>query len=270
MMMRSAPPASASLAEMPVPAPHPMMGLPAAVCARSLLTISCDSVRRYKDHLMKAIKPASVSIELRTLRTAFNWAADKSGIKYVRENPFSQKNLIPSAEKPKDPLCLLPDEKERFLATIDDPDFKQLFSFYLLTAARRNEALNLIWDDIDLNLKQLTFRNTKTKNNRTIPISIELMQLILSLDRSRSKPFPFTPDNVTRRFKKYLLKAGLRKELHLHCLRHTAASDLIRNNKSLKKVSEFLGHSSIKTTEIYTHVIADDLRDLADTLTCVG
>lgn len=233
-------------------------------------TITKSAVRHYRDHLAKTLRPASVSIELRTLRTACVWASEKPGTKYLRENPFSQKNLIPQPEHPKDPLCLSPDEKARFLEAVDDPEHKKLFLFYLLTAARRNEALDLSWGDIDLELKQITFRKTKTKRDRTIPISLELMQVVVSLDRSKPKPFPLKPDNVTRLFKRYTQRAGIRPEIHLHCLRHTVATDLVRKGVPMKKISELLGHSSIKTTEVYTHIVSDDLRDVADAITCTG
>ena len=96
------------------------------------------------------------------------------------------------------------------------------------------------------------------------------MQIILQLDRSRSRPFDYGPDWVSRLFKRYLVKSGIQKDLHLHCLRHTAASDLVRQGVHLRKIQKFLGHSSLKMTEIYTHVLPEDLREVADALSCVG
>ncbi|TKJ41162.1 hypothetical protein CEE37_05710 [candidate division LCP-89 bacterium B3_LCP] len=75
---------------------------------------------------------------------------------------------------------------------------------------------------------------------------------------------------MTRQFKRYLVKSGIEKDLHLHNLRHTAASDLVRNGVHLTKIQKFLGHSSVKVTEIYTHVLPEDLREVAEALTCAG
>lgn len=223
--------------------------------------------RKYKD---ETVKPASASIELRAIRTAFNWAVEKPGIKYLRLNPFSRKGIIPKVEESKIPLAFTPSEKSRFLNAIDEEEHRLLFSFYLLTGCRRSEALNLMWTDIDLEQKQLTFRKTKTKKDRTIPISLELLQVIMALDNEKPKPFDYCPDWVSHLFKKYLKRAGIRESLHLHSLRHTAASDLVRQGVHLKKIAKYFGHTSTKTTEIYTHVIPEDLREVAEALTCVG
>ena len=55
-------------------------------------------------------------------------------------------------------------------------------------------------------------------------------------------------------------KAGLRKSVHPHTLRHSFATDLLRNNTNVVYVKEFLGHESIQTTMAYTHVVDEDLR----------
>jgi len=237
-------------------------------CALTSITEKvAHQYRKFKD---ETIKPASASIELRALRTAFNWAGEKPGEKYLRVNPFAKKGMIPKVKAKNIPLCLSPGEKARFLSIIKNEKHLQLFKFYLLTGCRRSEALNLQWSDIDLEQKQLTFKKTKTKKERTLPISLELMQVIMSLDRSQPKPFDYTSHWVIHLFKRYRDKAGIRKSLHLHCLRHTAASDLVRKGIHLTKIAKMLGHSSTATTEIYTHVVPNDLLEAAEALTCVG
>ena len=56
------------------------------------------------------------------------------------------------------------------------------------------------------------------------------------------------------------IKAGLRKSIHPHTLRHSFATDLLRNNTNIVYVKEFLGHESIQTTMTYTHVVDEDLK----------
>lgn len=55
-------------------------------------------------------------------------------------------------------------------------------------------------------------------------------------------------------------KAGFKKPIHPHILRHSFATDLLRSNTNLLYVSKFLGHASVQTTEMYTHVVDEDLR----------
>jgi integrase len=236
----------------------------------NLHTITRSVVQRFRDHRLESMKAASVSIELRSLRAAFNWGVEKAGEKYLKDNPFVLRGLVPSVENKNIPKILSPEEKAKFFSVIENPEHELLFKFYSLTGCRRNEALNLCWTDIDLEQKQITFRKTKTKKDRSIPIGLELMQVILKLDQSKQKPFMYRPDTVTRQFKRYLKRAAIDKDLHLHNLRHTAASDLVRQGVHLTKIQKFLGHSSVKVTEIYTHVLPEDLREVAEALTCAG
>ena len=236
----------------------------------ALKSVTPAVVLRYRDFKLESVKPASASVELRSLRAAFSWAVEKPGVKYLYSNPFSQKGLIPKAEGRTVPLILTPDEKARFFSAIDDPEHKRLFQFILLTGCRRSEVANLQWSDIDLEQKRVTFRKTKTKKDRTLPVNLELMQIILALDRSQPKPFRYGPDWISHLFKRYLRQAQIEKDLHLHCLRHTAASDLVRKGVHLTKIQKFLGHSSVKVTELYTHVLPEDLREVAEALTCLG
>ena len=235
------------------------------------LTSLTDAVAlEYRNHKLATVKPASASIELRPIRTAFNCAKQKPGKKYLIRNPFAQSGMIPRVEGQKIPLCLSPDEKARFFAAIDDVNHERLFKFMLLTGCRRGEAVILAWQDVDLEQRQLTFRRTKTKIDRSIPINLELMPVILALDRSSQKIFNYAPGSVSRLFNRYRKKAELRQELHLHCLKHTAASDLVRQGIHLTKIQKFQGHTNVKTTEIYTHVLPQDLREVAEALGCSG
>lgn len=236
----------------------------------NLASITEAAALQYRNYKLETVKPATASIELRSIRSAFNWAAEKPGEKYLHRNPFGQKGMIPPPKKRKIPLCLTPEEKKRFFAAIDDPEHEKLFKFLLLTGCRRGEAVNLQWDDIDLEQKQLTFRKTKTNKDRVVPINLELMQIIMTLDRSKPKPFNHGADWMSAIFRQYRDKAGLRDSLHLHSIRHTAATDLVRRRVPLTQIKEFLGHSSVKVTEIYIHTLPEDLRETAEALTCVG
>lgn len=235
-----------------------------------LTAIREAQVRVFRQHLSTTVKPGTVNLILRHLKGCFSWAVEGSLVKYLVANPFAQRDLFLKLKGDNLPRCLSPEEKKRFFAAVERDDHRRYFQFLLLTGCRRNEALNLSWSDIDWNLRQITFRKTKSGRDRIVPIGLELMQVLLQLDQILPRPFPFKPDYVTHEFGKIVKRANLGKEIHLHCLRHTAASDLVRQGVHLSKIQKLLGHSSASVTERYIHVLPEDLRDVADRLTCLG
>ncbi|MHB9004795.1 MAG: tyrosine-type recombinase/integrase, partial [Coriobacteriia bacterium] len=170
-----------------------------------------------------------------------------------------------------------------------------VIGFY--TGMRLNEIVNLKWKNVDLNNKIITVGDeeftTKGKEQRFIPICDEAMEVLFRREKTevrsqnkssnvlvhhlcvdgnsnyvfcKSKGVKFTGDYFSKRFKSACLKAGIDKSIHFHSLRHSFASNLVQKGVSLYKIKELLGHSSISTTEIYSHLNLDSLRDAIKTL----
>ena len=77
-----------------------------------------------------------------------------------------------------------------------------------------------------------------------------------------NKDLRITPRTVQRIVKHYATKAGIVKDIHPHTLRHSFATDLLRNGADIRSVQAMLGHANITTTQIYTHVTDTGLKEI--------
>jgi site-specific recombinase XerD len=95
----------------------------------------------------------------------------------------------------------------------------------------------------------------------TIEKEIESQSVNFKFQISNFK-FGLTPRSIQRIIKKYCRLAGIVKKVSPHTLRHSFATDLLRNGADIRSVQSMLGHASITTTQIYTHVTDEGLRDI--------
>ena len=243
---------------------------------KTLQDIIPNDIEKFKNERIKTVAATTVNIEIRTLKSMFN-----IGVRFgfMKSNPASTIKQILSIQKER--LSFNENEIKLFLNVIPASKFKNIIIFGLLSGCRLDEILNLQWKDLTLNEKFIVIRNkanfkTKTGKIRTIPISENLYNLIITIkqckDKNSGEDFIF-PNNkgkkycksyISRTFKKYVRQASLPANFHFHCLRHTFLSTLAKNGVPIYHLKELAGHASIKTTEIYLHAITDDLRQAVE------
>ncbi len=199
--------------------------------------------------------------------------------KYVKANPFRE---IP---KPKVrevlPAYFTESDFRLFLSAVNDGDFAELCTTAILSGMRLGELINLRWRDLDFAAKTILIQNhedftTKSKRSRVVPLSEELLKLLVDRRnniRSESElVFPnkfgrrLSETVVGRKFKVAVRAAGLNDRLHFHSLRHSFASALVVSGVSLYAVAKLLGHSQSKTSEIYSHLLPGQLHNEVNTL----
>jgi site-specific recombinase XerD len=156
---------------------------------------------------------------------------------------------------------------------------KAILELLFSTGLRVSELANLKIDQVNLKRDEFTVRG-KGGKLRVVFISStakDALQEYLSKRRDAS-PFLFvahdrakggrvnsnglTPRSVQRLVENYAIKAGITKHITPHTLRHTFATDLLIGGADLRSVQSMLGHASITTTQIYTHITNKQMKDV--------
>ncbi len=206
--------------------------------------------------------------------------------------PRNVASLVKKPEQERRPRPTLdPDEARRFIEVAREDRLYALWLLLLSYGLRRAEALGIRWADVDLEAGTITITQTlkvaggkpifgppKTAKSRrllelTLP-AVEALRRHRHEQRKERLAFgpeyqdhdlvfcqpngkPIHPQNLTKHnFRRLLKNAGITKDLHLHDLRHTCATLLIRQGEHLKVVSERLGHSTVRlTADTYSHLL---------------
>jgi len=228
--------------------------------------------------------PASVARKLASLRSFFRYLLRE---RMVAEDPF-QMLRSPRGSK-RVPRVLTASEVARFLAqplrdlgdgTIGEfPALRDtaLFETIYSTGCRISEAIAIRWEQIGWHDGRVIVRGKGSKDRLVILGSKALAALKALLDCIRAhradlavasgnvflsdRMGPLGPRFVQRRMKRYLAEAGLPGDLTPHKLRHSFATHLLDAGADLRSVQEMLGHASLSTTQVYTHVSVERLKD---------
>lgn len=139
----------------------------------------------------------------------------------------------------------------------------------MLTGARRREVLDAKWEDFDFNMLSWRIPFTKTGRPRHIPMSEGVVSLLSDVPRFDGCPYVFPNPKTLKPFASVFASwdtaramAGL-CDVRMHDLRHSFASFLVNNGRSLYEVQKLLGHTQIKTTQRYAHLSHDTLMEAA-------
>jgi integrase len=205
--------------------------------------------------LARGVKPQSINSYLGHIKAAFSTAVEW---RLIKQNPRIK--MLP-ADKPL-PRVLTPEEIDKLLehSRKTNTELWRLLVFYLWTGCRRAEALRLTWQNC--HLKEGNYyailRKTKGKRDRVVPLLPEVLEVLLPLKKDIGPVFiQVHPDTITHWFKALAHECGI--DAHLHEIRHTSATYMIASGISLRSVQEVLGHSQFSTTQIYTHLVKDQL-----------
>lgn len=185
---------------------------------------------------------------------------------YFIDRPKKEKSL---------PVVMSEEEIIRVLRAVENVKHKAILMVIYSAGLRISECINLKIKDIDSNRMQIWIRQSKGKKDRYTILS-EKTLLILRTYYLQYKPTnylfegqtgsAYSSRSIQNIFKTAVLKAKIQKKVTVHTLRHSFATHLLENGTNLRYIQSLLGHSSSKTTEIYTHITTKGMEQLKSPL----
>jgi integrase/recombinase XerC len=221
--------------------------------------------------------------------TARKLATLRSFYKFLIRRGLASGNPLATIRTPKQekrlPKCLDLEQVQRLLEAPGEGDLlsirdKAMLEVLYSSGIRVSELVELEKSDIDLQEGVLRVRG-KGRKERLTPIGSQAINALQRYFDMRggelkcqgphaNKAFlnkhgePLSTRSVRRKLDKYLSAAGLDKGISPHTLRHSFATHLLNNGADLRSVQELLGHQSLSTTQIYTHLTTSRMKQVYD------
>jgi len=215
------------------------------------------------------------------------------GIKFFYEQTLGRKWTVLGVARPKKekklPVVLSRDEVWKILGSVLTPAYRVCFITIYSCGLRLMEGAHLQVPHID-GARSMLHVPGKGGRDRYVPLPDSTLRLLREHWRTHRHPLwlfpaprqpgvpdgadpatvrPIGRDAVQKAFQRAVKQSGVRKRAHVHTLRHSYATHLLEAGVQLRLIQEYLGHSSPRTTEIYTH-LTREIRDAAiDPINCL-
>lgn len=223
--------------------------------------VSEDDLKKY---LAKIAHKASMSVILFL-----------SAIRYSFSNILGRDPTLrlkrPKREK-RIPSVLTKEEVKKLLNSAENKKSKLMLSLIYACGFRVSELVNLKVNDLSPDEGIGYVKQGKGKKDRVFNLPLNLNKLLLKQiekQKKENQEFLFSGPkgklsqrNIQKIIKKVAEKAGIKKEVHPHTLRHSFATHLLENNVDIRKIQELLGHADLSTTQIYTHISREELKKI--------
>jgi len=171
------------------------------------------------------------------------------------------------------PNVLSKKEVKAIIDNIRNKKHKALISLIYACGLRRSEVLKLRFRHIDSNRHVLLIIDAKGKKDRVVPISEKVIDMLreyykeytpeVYLFEGQKRGHPYSEESLKKVLEVAVKKARIYKPVTPHWLRHSYATHLLEAGTDLRYIQELLGHTSSRTTEIYTHVTDKSLQKIA-------
>ena len=237
--------------------------------------ISADHVRGYLAQVMKHASRATVQRRLFAIKAYFRWRTATLDV----ENPvrtmrsIKVEKRLPQVVGEKDAVRLVEAEADlQGPAALRD---RAILEVLYSSGLRVSELTGLCWRDIDDELGMVMVRAGKGNKDRLVPLgepaidALKAWRAAMPIAWTHDGPVirnlrggRLTPRSVQNIVARRLIDAGIDTPLTPHGLRHCFATHMLNGGADLRSIQEMLGHSSLQTTQRYTHVSVNRLKEV--------
>ena len=230
--------------------------------------IENDDIKKYLYYMVeqKKVATSTLNIIINALKFYYGEILGKKFI-YEVKRPKKDKKL---------PVVLSRKEVKKILEATTNIKHKAILILIYSGGLRVGEVVRLKPEDIDANRKLIHIRASKGRKDRYTLLSdvaIQVLREYWKKEKPKEWLFPswnkekhITTRTVQKIFQNACRKAGIKKNVSVHSLRHSFATHLLESGIDLRYIQELLGHKSTKTTEIYTHVSTKNLSAIKNPL----
>ena len=229
------------------------------------------NAQEIKQYLLQTCEENDYSIKtqnqiINAIKFYYEQVLELEKTKYWIERPRKEKKL---------PKIISEQDVLRLISAANNLKHKCIIALIYGSGLRRSELINLKLADIDVERNQVFIRDSKGKKDRASVLS-EKLGKVLRTYYLQYKPKKwlfegnagkqYSPESVFKLVQRAKEKAGIKKHITPHILRHSFATHLIDKGLDIRYIQELLGHSNISTTELYTHISKRDLQQIKSPL----
>ncbi len=234
-------------------------------CKKDPREVNTADIKNYLDYLMQSKSASSVAVAYNALQFYYKEIWKRSFFLNIKQ-PKRGKYL---------PVVLSKEEVQKMIAETKNPKHNCIISLLYGTGLRVSELTHIKMCDIDLDRMMLRVFQGKGGKDRMVIIPEKLKSILESQAKLKNsndylytngRDNRLTEETIQKIVRQASSKAGIKKKVSPHTLRHSFATHLLENGTDIRYIQELLGHAKLQTTQIYTHVANKNLSKIVSPL----
>ena len=271
------------------PSKNPLHQLEQEMKLRKFSSKTVKSYIYYINKTLKFAKKGPRDINTEDIRNFLEYMSDNrasgstlnsaySALKFYFEKILHRKFFmsIPRAKKAKKlPVVLNKEEIKHVLAKINNVKHKLILGLAYSSGLRISEVANIKIEDLDLNNKTITIRQGKGAKDRLSILPEKIIEPLKKYTKNKTgnnylfesaRGGKLTERSLQKVFQNALNRSNIKKSASFHSLRHSFATHLLESGTDIRYIQELLGHARLETTQIYTKVSNNNLKNIKSPL----